>query len=201
MRITIQYPNIKRLLYPAIQTLGQAPKTAVYLSSWLVFRQFLQKPVGIGFPVCFPIIMLYAIADQQQWNAVNTVVPRNLLKDLRPDPNGRTLEFCQQDHLAQGVEYDQIAPSGHTVQGKPTLRPDQGLRVIFRKDQMLDPVLSHPFLRCTHQMFLPQFIEDKMLLPIRGKFDGVGRQIERNGFKHNTNLDKNPYLGDSKNCL
>lgn len=112
-------------------------------------KEFKIIPVEVNAAV----IMLEAIAYQQQGNAVHAIVAGNLLKSCLGNFYVGRFEFGQQYFFAPCVIDDQVAPARHCVEPEAAFDVDQCAWIFFFADQVVDPVLPDPLFGCEYEVF------------------------------------------------
>ena len=107
--------------------------------------------------------MLKTIGDTKPAGFVDRIVAGCLIEYRLVDLDGWGFTLHDQDPFAMGIKDNDIGSLLQLVERQARFDLDQGLGKLLLLDQELDKMLSHPFFRSQHQVFLADLIKYEIL--------------------------------------
>lgn len=113
----------------------------------LVVGDVAEEGVGAGGGVDLAAVVGHAVADNQEAGVEHEVVSHNLVEHVLRDFHRRRFILHNHCRPAVAVEDDGVAAAGSAVQFDAPLVGDKAYRIAEIFDEMVDEILSDPFLR------------------------------------------------------
>jgi len=104
-----------------------------------------------------------AVGDDQPFGFMYGIIPRGLVKGGLTDLHCGCFTFNNHNPFTMRVKYHDICSFLQLVETQAAFYLNEGSGKFFFKDQILDEMLSDPFLRCQDQVLFTDFVKDKML--------------------------------------